>query len=42
MLTIAIIENGEVLDSVQISREEFASLSQIGFATLVTDLSIGN
>jgi hypothetical protein len=42
MLTIAIIENGEVLDSEQISREEFWNMSALGAFALLREIQIGD
>lgn len=40
MLTIAIIEDGQILDSQDVSREDFENLSSIGALTLLREMSI--
>lgn len=41
MLTVAIIEDGVVLDSQEISREEFWNLSAIGAFALLREMQVG-
>jgi hypothetical protein len=41
MLTVAIIEDGVILDSQEISREEYENLSLMGAFAILSEMQIG-